>query len=69
MLWKQSILFEAGDGNRTHATSLEGWNSTIELHPQMYIILVLKTTIFIISQSSAFVKSFFKKAVLQVHEI
>ena len=24
----------AGDGNRTHATSLEGWSSTIELHPQ-----------------------------------
>ncbi len=24
----------AGDGNRTHATSLEGWDSTIELHPQ-----------------------------------
>ena len=24
----------AGDGNRTHATSLEGWGSTIELHPQ-----------------------------------
>jgi hypothetical protein len=23
----------AGDGNRTHATSLEGWNSTVELHP------------------------------------
>ena len=23
----------AGDGNRTHATSLEGWSSTIELHP------------------------------------
>lgn len=23
----------AGDGNRTHAASLEGWNSTIELHP------------------------------------
>ena len=22
----------AGDGNRTHVTSLEGWNSTIELH-------------------------------------
>ena len=22
----------AGDGNRTHATSLEGWDSTIELH-------------------------------------
>ena len=23
----------AGDGNRTHIASLEGWNSTIELHP------------------------------------
>ncbi len=27
------ILDGAGDGNRTHVTSLEGWNSTIELHP------------------------------------
>ena len=26
----------AGDGNRTHATSLEGWSSTIELHPQNF---------------------------------
>ena len=25
--------YGAGDGNRTHATSLEGWDSTIELHP------------------------------------
>src|SRR5262249_27268147 len=25
---------EAGDGNRTHTTSLEGWSSTIELRPQ-----------------------------------
>ena len=24
----------AGDGNRTHTTSLEGWGSTIELHPR-----------------------------------
>ena len=24
----------ASDGNRTHATSLEGWSSTIELHPR-----------------------------------
>ena len=23
----------AGDGNRTHTTSLEGWGSAIELHP------------------------------------
>ena len=25
---------KAGDGNRTHVTSLEGWSSTIELHLQ-----------------------------------
>lgn len=24
----------ADDGNRTRMTSLEGWGSTIELHPQ-----------------------------------
>ena len=29
------FLIGAGDGNRTHAASLEGWNSTIELHPQV----------------------------------
>ena len=28
--------FGAGDGNRTHVASLEGWNSTIELHPQTF---------------------------------
>ena len=27
----------AGDGNRTHAASLEGWNSTIELHPHKFL--------------------------------
>ena len=25
----------AGDGNRTHIISLEGWSSTTELHPQI----------------------------------
>ena len=25
----------AGDGNRTRTASLEGWNSTIELHPHL----------------------------------
>src|SRR5919199_2729016 len=25
----------AGDGNRTHVSSLEGWRSTIELHPPL----------------------------------
>ena len=29
----------AGDGNRTHMTSLEGWDSTIELHPQLIAVL------------------------------
>ena len=26
-------IYGAGEGNRTLATSLEGWGSTIELHP------------------------------------
>ncbi len=26
-------IIKAGDGNRTHVSSLEGWCSTIELHP------------------------------------
>ena len=35
----------AGDGNRTHATSLEGWNSTIELHPHIsFLIFQLSLT-------------------------
>ena len=28
------VSFGAGDRNRTDAISLEGWSSTIELHPQ-----------------------------------
>ena len=31
----ETFSLGAGDGNRTHTTSLEGWDSTIELHPQM----------------------------------
>ena len=31
----------AGDGNRTHAASLEGWNSTIELHPHAHEMNVI----------------------------
>ena len=42
-------FFGAGDGNRTHVTSLEGWNSTIELHPQ--------ATLFIIADDGAFVNT------------
>ena len=29
--------FGAGDGNRTHVASLEGWSSTIELHPPVWV--------------------------------
>ena len=29
------ISYGAGDGNRTRVSSLEGWCSTIELHPQI----------------------------------
>ena len=31
-----ALINGAGDGNRTHTASLEGWNSTIELHPRIY---------------------------------
>ena len=31
----EAPLFGAGDGNRTHVISLEGWSSTIELHPHV----------------------------------
>ena len=31
-----SFFKRAGDGNRTHVSSLEGWCSTIELHPHIY---------------------------------
>ena len=35
----------AGDGNRTHAASLEGWNSTIELHPHSSHFGAVSTTL------------------------
>jgi hypothetical protein len=31
--------YGAGDGNRTHVTSLGSWHSAIELHPQMRSII------------------------------
>ena len=30
-----TFIHKAGDGNRTHVSSLEGWCSTIELHPHI----------------------------------
>ena len=32
----------AGDGNRTRVTSLEGWRSTIELHPHIHNSLAIQ---------------------------
>ncbi len=43
--------FGAGDGNRTHTTSLEGWDSAIELHPHF-------TAGFIVTYPLPFVKCF-----------
>ena len=43
----------AGDGNRTRTASLEGWNSTIELHPQNQRLII-------IAQPCAPVKFFLK---------
>ena len=34
--------YGAGDGNRTHVISLEGWSSTIELHPQIYLFKMVE---------------------------
>ena len=41
----QAHINGAGDGNRTHATSLEGEGSTIELHPQ--IMLTERRSVFL----------------------
>ena len=32
----------AGDGNRTRVSSLEGWCSTIELHPQIHLAWLIQ---------------------------
>ena len=36
---KTNCFRKAGDGNRTHVSSLEGWCSTIELHPRINCFL------------------------------
>ena len=52
--YKRILKFGAGDGNRTHTTSLEGWDSTIELHPHisvqrwlLYTIKALLSSLFL----------------------
>ena len=40
-----SYRLKAGDGNRTHVSSLEGWCSTIELHPHRNYLVVKRDKI------------------------
>ena len=53
--YKRIYFLGAGDGNRTHTTSLEGWDSTIELHPHRF------ATLTIIYNQRCNVKSFYEK--------
>ena len=41
--WHTSSFFEvgAGEGNRTLIASLEGWHSTIELHPRHFPFIIM----------------------------
>ena len=58
----------AGDGNRTHVISLEGWSSTIELHPQnIYRSQIQQTCLDIIQQHFRLVYTK-RKAVLKENE-
>ena len=47
------IYSGAGDGNRTRVSSLEGWCSTIELHPHKLSCVLSQE---IITQTALFVK-------------
>ncbi|GEM_PF-2619469 len=50
----------AGDGNRTHATGLEGQGSTIELHPpELFFDFLFYDNNLIIHKNQALVKGFY----------
>ena len=71
-------MYGAGDENRTHDISLEGWGFTIKLHPQKYYVdnytnvsyfvqhliwlFIKKWTIIIISIVVEICKPFIKKS-------
>ena len=58
----QAHINGAGDGNRTHAASLEGWSSTIELHPHLnpeLFIYYFLTARYILTCSMGFVNMLF----------
>ena len=44
----------AGDGNRTHVISLEGWSSTIELHPQTQFNFIIIHSLFQMVEGGGF---------------
>ena len=62
----QVHVFGAGDGNRTHAASLEGWNATIELHPQTQSFLVTLKNYIKRKNKSQLFTIFFKKVFLEL---
>ena len=54
------FMKKAGDGNRTHVFSLEGWCYTIEPHLHIKIFYSLATTLIILHENFSIVKSFFE---------
>ena len=50
----------AGDGDRTRTTSLEGWGSTIELHPRAVCPMFYKEIITSASQKNIDLRYFLK---------
>ena len=62
----------AGDGNRTHMISLEGWSSTTELHPQIgkrFLTrkLFQKTCLAILQQIEKIVHTLFEKRDIKIN--
>ncbi len=45
--------YGAGDGNRTHTTSLEGWDSTIELHPHFATAIIIAHDLYPVNKKRA----------------
>ena len=59
--------FGAGDGNRTHVASLEGWNSTIELHPRNGAVDETRTRDLHLGKVALYQLSYYRKTGLLYH--
>ena len=46
--------YGAGEGNRTHTTSLEGWDSTIELHPHFATAIIIAHDLYPVNKKGRF---------------